>query len=187
MIYLDMDGPLVNFNQGLLDLLDTTVTHDDLDQWEVWKCLGMPHNQAMWDVINPHGSDWWKNLKPYHWAMTLYKSLKAIDNVTILTNPSWSPNACKGKLEWLQERFGLEFDDWIFTSKKEYLSHRGSILIDDSPENCAAFMDRDKYRFGDSILFPLPWNKTAWACRPDTISGVVPMVEKIMRHNRHFH
>jgi 5'(3')-deoxyribonucleotidase len=179
MIYLDMDGPLVNFNQGFLDLLPSTigVTHDDLDQWDIWKCLGMTHQQ-MWDLINCGGSAWWRNLKPYPWAMDLYNGLKEIDNVTILTNPSWSSDACKGKLLWLHDRFGLEFEDWIFTCKKEYLARPGDILIDDHPLNCRKF----KQHGGLSLLFPLPWNanEADGLFRPSKVESVVGHVKGLL-------
>lgn len=178
MIYLDMDGPLVNFNQSFLDLLVTNVKHDDLNQWDIWKCLGMT-NQEMWDKINPHGCAWWRNLKPYPWAMDLYRDLLKLDDVTILTNPSWSPHACKGKLEWLQDRFGLEFEDWIFTSKKEHLSRPGSVLIDDSPANCSKFVSVEDGG-GSAVLFPLPWNVKDWECRPARVEDVVPMVKRLL-------
>lgn len=151
-----MDGVLVNFNQGFLDLLPSSVkiTHDELDQWDVWKCVGLNSNQQMWDIINPGGWAWWYSLKTYAWAMDLYKSLKEIDDVMILTNPSWSPDACKGKLRWLQDRFGGQFEDYIFTSKKHLLATPDSLLIDDSPSNCRKFKEKG----GMSMLFPQPWN-----------------------------
>lgn len=172
MIYLDMDGVIANFNQALLDVMpDCKMTCDQLDQWDVWKCLGLPSNQALWDILNPHGSQWWSRLKKYPWTDSLITGLKEIGPVCILTNPSWSSDAAKGKMEWLQRYFGYEFEDYIFTKHKHLLAKQGDILIDDSPGNCQKF----KVAGGMSILFPQTWNanEAEGLFRPERAENVV--------------
>ncbi len=184
VIYLDMDGVIANFNQAFLDLLPShNITHDDLDEWEVWRTVGMKSNQELWDVINGQGSDWWANLKPYPWFVDMMVGLREIAPVILLSTPGWSADAAKGKLQWIQQHFGFEYGDWIFTSLKHHMARPGTILVDDKPDNCRKFKNPyGEPTGGMSLLFPQPWNKsdTEGLIRPEWVGSVVPHVDMLL-------
>jgi 5'(3')-deoxyribonucleotidase len=184
VIYLDMDGVIANFNQAFLDLVPNhQIKHDDLNEWDVWKCVGMKSNQELWDMINNVGHEWWANLQPYPWFMDLVAGLQEIAPVCLLSSPGWSPDAAKGKLQWIQRYFGTEFEDWIFTSQKHHVAKVGTILIDDKPGNCRNFKYvKGKPTGGMSLLFPQPWNKSdaEGLFRPDRVTSIIPHVDGLL-------
>jgi hypothetical protein len=70
----------------------------------------------------------WRNLPEYSWARDLYDSLIKLGEVVFCTSPSWSPDCPKGKLLWLQDRFGKGFREYVFTNKKYLLAKPNSYL-----------------------------------------------------------
>ena len=83
----------------------------------------------IWEKIDAEGSNWWRTLEEYSWFWELYNKLKERGDVVFCTSPSWDPNCHKGKLEWLHDRFGRSFRDYIFTNRKFYVAKDNTILI----------------------------------------------------------
>lgn len=152
MIYLDMDGPLTRWTDGVFDLYGK---HPKVKPGQnASAALGIS-NSEMWEKITEEGAKWWAGLKPQPWARQLYKELAQIDEVVILTSPSHIPSAHAGKAYWLKEFFGPNFRDYILTSRKELLGKSGDdILIDDHDHNVKAFTQAG----GIGIIFPRMWN-----------------------------
>ena len=110
----------------------------------------------IWEKIDAEGSNWWRTLEEYSWFWELYNKLKERGDVVFCTSPSWDPNCHKGKLEWLHDRFGRSFRDYIFTNRKFYVAKDNTILIDDNDQQCEDFVAHG----GKAVLFPQLWNKT---------------------------
>lgn len=152
MIYLDLDGPMVNFEQGIKDLLNKNVKVKPGQ--EIHQALGISRDE-MWREIKKVGAKWWANLDPQPWAEELYDELCKIDEVMILTAPSRLPEAHAGKAEWMHRFFGKRFREYIMTKHKWKLARPGDVLIDDWDGNIEAFTEAG----GIGITFPCPWNK----------------------------
>jgi len=155
-IFLDLDGVCCDFISASLKRINR---EDLINNWPIGKynleeATNISYTE-IWKKIDELGSDFWRNLEEYPWFVGMYNELTKIGKVIFCSGPSLCPNSLKGKLEWLQDRFGKEFRDYILTSKKFYLATEKSVLIDDSDENCSSFI----LNGGKSILFPQKWNK----------------------------
>ena len=116
--------------------------------WDL--CEVIPHTRvAMWQAIHACDAGFWKGLDLYPWAMELYQRCSAVAPVVLLTSPSKDPSSYAGKAAWVQRHFGLDAD-LLIGSCKHRVAHPGAVLIDDSPKNCAAFIEAG----GHAIVFP---------------------------------
>lgn len=153
MIFLDMDGVLVDFIGGACE-----VHKRDRETVDCWDFMvdkwGMTHDE-FWEPINNLGSDFWSHLAPYPWCYDLVDLVESTGkDFYFCTTPSRSPDSLKGKLEWLQEHMGSRVRNWIMTTDKHLLAKKGRTLIDDSMDNCSKFSQYG----GNIICFPRPWN-----------------------------
>lgn len=87
--------------------------------------------------------EFWVGLRELPWFRELYAGLLDLGEVYFLTAPS-SANAAKGKILWLQDRFGKNFDRYIITCHKHLLSGTG-VLIDDRDKHVKAFENAVKF------------------------------------------
>lgn len=156
-IFLDMDGVIVNFSKGVIDVMNdrfkTNLTIDDYviqsGGYYINEFFGVGKDE-FWTMVD---KDWWINLEPFPWSLKLYEYLKSIGEVTILTAPNDDPNCLKSKMIWLNEKMGIESNDVMIGSKKYLLAGNG-ILIDDYYHNIDLF----KQNGGHAILVPSNWN-----------------------------
>lgn len=140
MIFLDMDGVLVDLEGGLRK---AGLHEADYDRDEFWA------------KIAHLGTDFWANLDPYLWTSELvlaaYKTVGQA-NVFILSAPSRTCDpVCSGKFMWLRKCLP-EFVDGgrvIFAKQKHLLAAPGRLLIDDKRQNCEDFY----YNYGHAWLF----------------------------------
>lgn len=170
IIYLDLDGVIVDFVRSFFDLfgIDYAVFHN----WPVQvgggihKLLPVKSEKEMWEIIhNKTSIEWWANLLPYPWMPPFYRKLSEIGKVILCTAGSYDPNAFTGKYLWMKSYFGSGFEDYVFTPQKHLLAHpwaadnkwgmdRYIILIDDYGKN----IDEFEAAGGIGILFSRPWN-----------------------------
>jgi 5'(3')-deoxyribonucleotidase len=153
-VYCDLDGVLCNWTKGVCDLF--SIDYREPDVYDITKMLGVPQKQ-MWEKIDEKGHLFWSNLENYPWFDELIERLKVIDkNFCILTSPSKCPNCVKGKLQWIQKKFGNHFRNYIFAPAKlkKELAGPNKILIDDKLENILDWNNNG----GHGILFPQPYN-----------------------------
>lgn len=156
-IFLDMDGVLVDFVGGVLELFG--VDHDQL--YRVWPVNQHPFHEELgvkedefYERINANNGKMWENLKPYPFATWFYETCKSIAETTILSSPAGADSAA-GKIRFLQRWTGNPlFNDYILTSKKKMCASPNCILIDDKNENVEEFRKAG----GNAILFPQRWN-----------------------------
>lgn len=154
-IYLDLDGVCCDF---LTASLKTLNKEDVILNWpsgafDIEKAVGISRKDFS-NIMDSYDSNFWRNLEEYPWFWELYKTLKNIGDVIFCTKPATSSQSVKGKLEWLQDRFGKDFREYVFIDKKYYLANPNSLLIDDDERQTEPF----KNHGGEAILFPQIWN-----------------------------
>ena len=153
-IFLDMDGVLANFLKAACAMHNRPYEPKEITQFDVADIWGISRNE-FWKPLG--GQEFWENLEPHEWAGDLYKGLKDIAPVTILTAPSRDPGCIPGKIAWLERHLRIKSYDVIPTGKKFLLArHKNCILVDDSEVKTQMFTEYG----GTSALFPQPWNET---------------------------
>ena len=173
VIYLDMDGVCTNFVEAVFDLFERTYTQTAFQagEYSLEKILNLSPEQ-LWTSVNAEGADFWRDLEPYLWFDNLYSKLTEIGNVYFCSSPTRSSTCLLGKIQWLQDRFGKGFRNYIFTPYKHLLAKPGTLLIDDSDAEVEKFFEED--RRAGTILFPQPWNSR----HKETANSVLDTVRK---------
>ena len=164
-IFLDVDEVLAQWVVAALRTLDYFGAHVDFDPclqpdavfarwdrltprpWDV--CEVIPYTrEQLWDAIHSRGAAFWSGLEPFPWAMDLYQRCSAVAPVVLLTSPSRDPSSYAGKAAWVKRHFPDA--EHLIGSCKHRVAHPSAVLIDDSPKNCAAFIEAG----GHAIVFP---------------------------------
>jgi 5'(3')-deoxyribonucleotidase len=167
MIFLDLDGPMVDFHGGVFKLFgENPSDHNGLAH----EVLGVPKGEV-WKRVYKAGEKFWVNLEPTPWARELYNELGRADEVVICTSPSHIPAGSSGKVKWMKKFFNGNFRDYILTSRKECLAKPGDILVDDMEKNTDLFTEKG----GNGLLFPRPWNRN----RKDSDNAMMVTLETI--------
>lgn len=177
IIYLDIDGVCVDLVSAACQL------HNYHYQEEIWpagqrdlhKVIGVAYDD-FWNHIHQCGSNFWLGLKPYPWFERLYAELNKMGEVYFLTSPTNSPHCASGKMMWLKNRFGTDFNRFIITRHKHLFSFYGSILIDDYEYNIDNF---EKYGGGKAILFPQKWNRAYEQVSCDRVNWVIDRIRQL--------
>ena len=137
ILYFDMDNVLVNFQSGIDQLSDDTLSEyeDRLDE--------VPGIFSL--------------MKPLDGAIEAVKTLSRYYDVYILSTAPWNnPSAWIHKVEWVQKYFGADKHDVFY--KRLILTHhknlnKGDYLIDDRTKNGAGEFSGELILFG-SEQFP---------------------------------
>lgn len=163
IVYLDMDGVLVDFMSGALQLAtDNDILATGLVYGGWWPrgkktptaALGID-SDTFWNKLNMFGPLFWASLDWCPWGKELLASLQGEDfEVVLLSSPVGGANSVCGKQLWIERELGIEFHNYIFTSRKELLASPKAFLLDDHEENVNTFQRAG----GKAMLFPQPWN-----------------------------
>jgi 5'(3')-deoxyribonucleotidase len=195
-IPLDMDDVLVDFVGGAAALWGLT-TEDllpywDIGVWDVVPPLGRAlhardgtHPNGMgvpefWAKIGGHPG-FWEDLRPLPWCDSLLTLVASFtDDWYIVSSPSRAPSSWSGKVRWLKDYFGEEFNRIVLTRHKHLLAGPGVVLIDDRESNVLEFTtDRDgRPTGGDGVVFPKYHNRNH-AHRADPVRYVRTVLEYI--------
>lgn len=161
-IFLDSDGVCVDFVSAALEIHNSPLKHDDIGQWAMEGQMGLTLDE-FWAPIEAAGPGFWRGLKEYPWFEELYAMcLLHAKEVYFLSSPDRCPAAAMGKMQWLMDRFGNTFRNYILTPNKGVV--RGGVLIDDSPKHCETFARGNASSYahdllsGRFVLFLQPWN-----------------------------
>jgi 5'(3')-deoxyribonucleotidase len=122
-IFCDLDGVIIDFNQGYKDL--TNITLDKSEHRS---------DSKFWEPIEKAGYDFWVNLKWMSDGHILWNFISPY-NPTILSAPSRQVESRIGKHDWVNRE--LPGTPLILRSakhKKDFAAP-DAILIDDRPEN----------------------------------------------------
>ncbi len=155
-IFLDLDGIIRDFVAGCINLFDLdNCTHEDITGWGVigdiaCKKYGLS-NDGFWESMP---SNFFEHLPKTEHAEHVLALMRPL-NPTILTTPS--PNGAGSTQRWIRRELPDFFnkEKYLIGPDKSSCAHSGSLLIDDSDENCINFTMNG----GDVITFPRPWNK----------------------------
>jgi 5'(3')-deoxyribonucleotidase len=158
IIFLDMDGVLVDFFAGIKKELNLPIeTEASIGVKNVWTAAAMSEKQ-FWQKIQKGGSKFWSNLPIYSWSKNLIILLEkkfGKEQIFILSSPTLDASSAKGKKEWILKHLPEYKRKLILTSEKYLLAAPNRILIDDSEAQISHFIDWQ----GKGILFPRRWNK----------------------------
>lgn len=173
MIFLDMDGVLVDALQGMCDLfevsleefLEAQLPKGDYDVARTFvKCaperFGTDKDTTgiKWSRVYEHlthmDSKWWENLPRtsscHHLIGLLETYVPTSDKLQILTSPMGGPSSASGKMFWACNKLGFGMDRVVITSEKHLLARSDRVLIDDWDLNVKKFREHG----GKAILFP---------------------------------
>lgn len=147
-VFLDLDGIIRDFVQGVIDKFRLNITHHDIDRWHYFEEeLNIPD---FWELLD---DDFWANLPKTPFADRVLKIVYPY-NTVILTSPTY--NSAGGTQKWIRKNLPEYFDQkrYLIGPAKWACAERNSLLIDDYERNANDFL----YAGGNSILFPAPWN-----------------------------
>lgn len=157
VIYLDLDGVIADFTEGVFnahDREDLVAKHSSGDwpiDWNYHGELGEP--DAWIKKVEELGEVFWEYLNAYQWKNRLIMALEETGIPWyICTTPAPIPSCLSGKMKWLQHHLG-KFN-LIMIKDKWRLAHQNALLIDDNDTNCDKFFEAG----GSTILFPQSWN-----------------------------
>ena len=160
IVYLDMDGVLTQCHMGALQYygMNPNEYPRGMRVKDILNGAGVTTKASYDDFWADFGEDFWDSLTPTDECLPLIQmcaELVGNDSVFIASRPTSNPQSLSGKMYWILENL----PPWIhsqvvFLQQKELLSFPGTILVDDSRENCKKF-DPSK---GKSILVKRPWN-----------------------------
>lgn len=162
ILYLDMDGVLVNFVGGLcrefgISECDLIASHPKPLPWDLESLLGRPFAEI--DAKLDEG--FWFNLEPYPWADQLIDMASKIFKHRLFlctsagnAGTNFFNRAIVGKSLWIHKHYPQLADSLIVTFQKWQLAGYERILLDDCEDHVQQFIDND----GGAILFPQWWN-----------------------------
>lgn len=176
VILLDMDGPVCSFVDHALATHGKQGTK--ITSWDIETHIGMSVEKFREPIIKA-GASWWRAIPELPWWRELFDLAKReSDEVFFATSPALFSAAPIGKAEWLRDRLGEEFDDFVFTKHKHLLAGPGKVLIDDSEDNVRKFNQHG----GHGILFPAAWNHLGEM--NDPVSYIEEEIKKTKRKMR---
>lgn len=138
-----MDGVIVDFRKGILDINPNLTMHDDNHDKE----------ETIVDSIVYNNTQFFQNLKPIEHSIESVKELMKYYNVYFCSTPmEIVPHSFTGKKEWLNTHFGDKaFKNLILTHRKDLCI--GDYLIDDRIKNGAGEFTGEHIHFA-SNKFP---------------------------------
>ncbi len=157
-VFLDMDGVLVDFQQGACDLFKINNPYDNpknLGKYEISDLVGIPKNL----FYSAMGFDFWANLKwTKHGGDVLINILRRIGSeksITLLSSPISTPGCLEGKASWIKSNLPRWSRRYLLGPDKWSVAGPGKLLIDDCESNVIKWIDNG----GEAILMPLRSNK----------------------------
>ena len=177
---LDLDGVCCDWVTAALTSLGKK---EYIGNWKpgakgIEELTGLPKS-IFWTELEALGSKWWRDLEEYPWFWDLYHTLTKSGEVVFCTSPNLDPSSLKGKVGWIQDRFGKHFRNYIITNKKNYTAGKNRVLVDDNDKQCLKFRESG----GQTILFPQLWNETAFnqEAQLNKIAYVNKKIEEILQ------
>jgi len=162
-IFIDMDGVLVNFVDGVFKAMEIEDWEVIPGEWKIakWKNVG----SDFWDRFYEHITyDVWANLEPYEWMddiVSLAVRLVGKENVFILTSPTIEGPSAQGKTSFVRKHLGKYFATRMIITPHKYLcAAPDRLLLDDSDKKLQKFVAFG----GKGCLIPMPWNSLHNVC-----------------------
>lgn len=163
VVYLDMDGVLVNFVRGALDHLGSGAEMNDIT-WDFPKDV-FGYSDAYDPTFWAHFAteEFWANLDWTPEGQSLLKGVEEMvgqENIGLLTTPMDIAGCIEGKKQWVKKHLPKYQKQLIVTPAKYLLSGLGKLLVDDHDPNLHKFTRTPQGHpsGGRAVLVPRPWN-----------------------------
>lgn len=153
--FLDLDGVLVDFVGGSLDLHGKTIPPDQVT-WDFPQQVGFSGTRAA-EFWAPLGREFWAGLG---WSAEGDKLLKGIesifgDNVVLMTSPCDTDGSVEGKVDWVKKNLPAYRRKFFVGPPKHLAAGPYKIMVDDHDANVDKFVSHG----GKAVLVPRPWNR----------------------------
>ena len=132
MLFVDLDGVLVDFRQGVFD--------------KFGEHLFERKGEIPWDALD---HDFYANLPTIEGGVDFFRTVQKKYDARVLTGTTLLPGCFSGKAEWLVRELGLG-DHWILqkatlcaSNAKRLLAREGAILIDDRKKNIDQWIENE--------------------------------------------
>jgi len=156
IVFLDMDGVLVDFAHGTARLFGLPLDEVEANGDRTHDVAGVTQKE-FWRKIESAGRRWWEDLPPYPWASRLVEACGAVGDVYVATSPPRDcPAAGSGKLAWIRRYLPEVYAArrYFVGTNKWLLAGPDRVLVDDDIRKYRAFTAAG----GQAALFPRPWN-----------------------------
>lgn len=158
-VFLDMDGVICDFTQGLIDRFGFDFTPSAVTHWgysiERYKEAYPGKTESdMWQALD---FLFWAQLKPTVEADVILGMVKKFRPVILTSAALSSPGVFDGKASWLRRHVPEYYNEGriLIGGTKHQLAGPDKLLIDDCEANC----DDWQAHGGKAILVPRPWNR----------------------------
>ena len=131
MLFVDLDGVLVDFHRELVKLHGIDPDSLSEEEWSAWDNHGPDDDpQKFWAPLKGVGADWWASLPKLPWADELWKACQnSCDQVVVLTSTPRSASSAAGKFSWIEAN--LNTYQALIGRPKSACAKKGHALIDD--------------------------------------------------------
>lgn len=165
-VYLDLDGVIIMCVEAIMQVYGVEMKEEEYPQE-----AGYTTSEACNILLRSRGlpplddyklknfwqlpvREWWANLSMYPTARNFIVWLeRGPFDITLATaNPS--AESAAGKVDWIERNLPQYKGRYLIGHPKHELAAPGSILIDDSAQNCCDFITAG----GAAIMVPRPWN-----------------------------
>lgn len=180
-LLLDMDEVLVDFIQGACEAHGVTrkylETRRPFGAWSIQGPLGLNEDQ-FWVPINAMGAKFWEDLNSLPWADELLAVAEKLfpSEWYLCSAPSKCIHSYTGKVTWIKNKLGTDFDRFFISPHKELLAGPGKILLDDRESNVRAFRENR----GLGVVFPSKGNSFYYSAN-DPMPTVTAELEACVR------
>lgn len=166
IVYLDMDGVLVDFVSGLHRALGLDYSYLDYpykpNKWDIFGDIIKRANlepSYFYEINNLCTTDFWKNLGWMHDGLEVFELVLKkfdLDQIYLLTDPMPNVESATGKWMWVKENIPELYKKTIITQAPKSLFAKSNVLlIDDKNESVEGF----KKAGGKACLLPRYWNR----------------------------
>ena len=157
IVFLDMDGVLVDFVEGTYRAFGKKYYYGDLPRpmaWNYFKYWGLYFQE--FDAACT--ADFWAGLRWMHDGKEILSMLEeefGKENIFLLTTPMPNPGSGTGKMQWVQRHLPEYSKQLIISSAPKHLfAGPDTLLVDDKDGNTGDFYANN----GKAILINRPWN-----------------------------
>lgn len=157
VLYLDLDGVLVDFVRGALRAHGQYIPFPDV-RWDFWRQMdGSNGEMTEIEFWKPMGRSFWEHLPWTPEGKNFLALLEAIagDRIVLLTSPSDNDGAVDGKIAWIKRELPAYTRRFFVGPPKALAASPMKILVDDYGVNVEKFNDEG----GRFVLVPRPWNR----------------------------
>ena len=154
LAHSDVDGVLSNFSEHLLDTVGSSLSPEEITDWDIFKFLTpdqLHHAQAMLKEF-----DWWTSLPVMEGAQDGVEYLRSSGyRITWVTAPWKScPTWKQARRVWIDKHFPGDEELIVTSDKHEYPA---DVFWDDKPTNVLTY--RDVHPDRKCFVFDAPYNR----------------------------